>query len=100
MSNRATHWRTLSAPSPNVQPAGRTSGLPGPMPSRSAKGRETTEALAPLSSSARAGVPLIFTATTILPSLSIGTCSAFGSQYASDALPQSIGLKSRIVCLA
>src|SRR2546422_4496647 len=58
VSNLATQERTMSAPIPEEQPDGITPFVSGVMPSFLARERSTTELDAPLSTIARAALPL------------------------------------------
>src|SRR5712691_9857416 len=100
VSNLATQERTMSAPTPDEQPAGTTPVVSGVMPTFAARERATTELDVPLSTIARACLPLTLMGTTILFSFSIGNCSAFESQYARETPLQSSGRNRRTTPLA
>src|SRR5450432_3643950 len=90
-SNLATHACTLSAPIPTEHDDGTTPGVPGVIPTFDAKWSDTMEPDAPLSTIARATRPFTLMGTKTFFSSSIGTCSAFGSQYERETPLQSMG---------
>src|SRR5712691_992318 len=91
LSNGAIQESTRFLPSPVIQPPAMTPAVSGVTPSRAAPDIASTDALAPESSWARTGLPLIATVSQISAPASIGSSPA-GSvvQYASGTPSQSM----------
>src|SRR5712664_1283736 len=92
LSNCPTHESNVLLLSPSViQLPATVPGDSGVTPSRAASGFDNTEAVAPESSWARTGLPLIATVNRIPEPASIGTSPAGSvAQYASDTPSQSL----------